>query len=471
MFSKKDIKVFDTKIEELEDIADELTEEINKSSIQEQKEILKVIEKFIKEKKLIIYGGNAQNLAIKRISPKDVFYNDNKVHDFDVYSYDPINHMIELAKRIYNLGFKNIIAIEAIHIETYSLKYYGTALCDMSYMPKYIFDNLQYYIVDGLKIINPYFTYIDFMRMFNDPLTSSSFRWSKNFERYNIMQEYYPLKSKELKNNNLFYIFNKLQEFYPIKPKEYKNEKLYDISDDILNFFNDKIKKSTTLFYTGFIVYNEYAKLSKTSEISINYLTLISSNFINDVNSIISDLKKKFKNNITTDERYPFFQFWDHSVDIRYKNKIICKIYGNNNICIPYKEINKIKYTTFTFNLMWFMIEKFYYSIYKADCNGKPSNYKEIEQGYDDIIKGMLFMKEKFLKEKKKTFLDDTLFQHFVVDKCSGTPKNPGEIRKEMPGYKGFKFDPSKQKNNTLDFSYTNISGRFIIKNENKIIK
>lgn len=448
MFSKKDIKEFNKNIDELENTADELTDKINENSIKEQKAIIKIIEKFIKEKKLIVYGGNAQNLAIKRINPKDIFYDDEGVHDFDVYSYDPINHMVELTKKIYNAGYSNIIASEAIHIETYSLKYYGTALCDMSYMPKYIFDNLPFYVVDGIKIVDPYFTYIDFMRMFNDPLTTSSFRWSKNFERFNLMQEYYPLKEKELKIN-----------------------KILDYDKQLMDYFDDKVKKSKTLFYTGFKVYNEYAKLSNSSEIGIKYLTIISSNFKNDIKLIINDLKKKYKKDITINERYPFFQFWDRSVDIRLNNKLICKIYGNNNICIPYKEKNKIKYTTYTFNLMWFMIEKFYNSIYNIDCSKRPSIYKQIEEDYDNIINGMLYMKKKYLKEKNKTFLDDTLFQHFVVDKCSGTPKNPGEIRKEMPGYIGFKFDPSTKKDNKLEFTYTNISGRFINKDDNKIIK
>ena len=117
------------------------------------------------------------------------------------------------------------------------------------------------------------------------------------------------------------------------------------------------------------------------------------------------------------------------------------------------------------------MIEKFYYTIYNAECNGRPSNYKEIEKNYDDIISGMLYMKEKYLKDNKKTILDNTIFQHFVVDKCSGIPKNAGEIRKEMKDYVGFKYDPSKNKKIDINSNYTNISGRFILNAQNKYIK
>ena len=176
MFTNKDIEVFDNKIDDLEDSAEILTDKVNEGLIKNQKAIISIIESYIKEHQLIVYGGNAQNLAIKKIDPKGVFYDDKDVHDYDVYSFDPRTDAINLTKQIFKAGFKNILAIEAIHVETYSIKYYGTPLCDFSYMPKYIFDNLPILSVDGFKIVNPYLAYIDFMRMFNDPLTSSSFR-------------------------------------------------------------------------------------------------------------------------------------------------------------------------------------------------------------------------------------------------------------------------------------------------------
>lgn len=446
MFTNKDIEVFDDKIEELEDSAEILTDKVNDRLIKDQKAIISIIESYIKEHQLIVYGGNAQNLAIKKIDPKGVFYDDKDVHDYDVYSFDPINDAINLTKQIFKAGFKNILAIEAIHVETYSIKYYGTALCDFSYMPKYVFDNLPILSVDGFKIVNPYLAYIDFMRMFNDPLTSSSFRWSKNFERFNMMQKYYPLTSKELNND--------------IKD---------NIDKSIEKDLRKIISKSDSLIYTGIECFNKYASLCKCDKLGLEYLTLVSTNYLNDVKMILSELKKKY--NITTQERYPFFQFWDFSVDIRIDDKLVCKIYKNNNICIPFKEIKNVKYASFTYNLMWVMIEKFYYSIYDADCSGRPKQSDKIIKRYDQIINGMLFIKDKYLKEHKKTFLDDTIFQHFVTDKCSGVPLNPSDIKNNIKNYRGFKYDPNKKTINNEPHIYTNISGRFINSIGNKLIK
>ena len=446
MFTNKDIEVFDDKIEELEDSAEILTDKVNDRLIKDQKAIISIIESYIKEHQLIVYGGNAQNLAIKKIDPKGVFYDNKDVHDYDVYSFDPINDAINLTKQIFKTGFKNILAIEAIHVETYSIKYYGTALCDFSYMPKYVFDNLPILSVDGFKIVNPYLAYIDFMRMFNDPLTSSSFRWSKNFERFNMMQKYYPLTSKELNND--------------IKD---------NIDKSIEKDLRKIISKSDSLIYTGIECFNKYASLCKCDKLGLEYLTLVSTNYLNDVKMILSELKKKY--NITTQERYPFFQFWDFSIDIRINDKLVRKIYKNNNICIPFKEIKNVKYASFTYNLMWVMIEKFYYSIYDADCSGRPKQSDKIIKRYDQIINGMLFIKDKYLKEHKKTFLDDTIFQHFVTDKCSGVPLNPSDIKNNIKNYRGFKYDPNKKTITNEPHIYTNISGRFINSIGNKLIK
>ena len=446
MFTNKDIEVFDNKIDDLEDSAEILTDKVNEGLIKNQKAIISIIESYIKEHQLIVYGGNAQNLAIKKIDPKGVFYDDKDVHDYDVYSFDPRTDAINLTKQIFKAGFKNILAIEAIHVETYSIKYYGTPLCDFSYMPKYIFDNLPILSVDGFKIVNPYLAYIDFMRMFNDPLTSSSFRWSKNFERFNMMQKYYPLTSKELKND--------------IKD---------NIDKSIEKDLRKIISKSDSLIYTGIECFNKYASLCKCDKLGLEYLTLVSTNYLDDVKMILSELKKKY--NITTQERYPFFQFWDFSIDIRINDKLVCKIYKNNNICIPFKEIKNVKYASFTYNLMWVMIEKFYYSIYDADCSGRPKQNNEIIKRYDQIINGMLFIKDKYLKEHKKTFLDDTIFQHFVTDKCSGVPLNPSDIKNKIKNYRGFKFDPNKKAASNENHIYTNISGRFINSKGNKFIK
>ena len=451
MFSKTEQKLFLKNIEELKNKSSDVSGEILKPTREEQINIMNIIIKYIKDNNMIIYGGNAQNLAIKRIDPQGCFYDDNEIHDFDTYSSSPIQDAINICNLIYNAGYKNVIAQEAIHIETYTIKYGNLALCDLSYVPKYILDNLNTYSVDGFKIIDPYFAYIDFMRVFSDPLTTSSFRWDKHFNRFNIMLKYYPLEPK----------YNKIE-----------SNKNNIITKELKNIIKEILKTSESLITVGYNCYNYYVKLilNKTDKIPLNYYTFISTNYLIDTQYIYDKLKKIYKNQITKKEKYPFFQFWDYSTEIYLNDELILKIYGNNNICIQYKEYKNIKYAGFTTNLMWFMIENIYYKMYNKDCSGSPSpNQKNIiNDVYMKLIQNLLYMKVNYLKKYKKSILDNSPFQHFIFD-CLGFPIDSSEIRNNIKNYKGFKYSPRKILLKELPHVYSNISGRFINPKNEKI--
>ena len=128
-----------------------------------------------------------------------------------------------------------------------------------------------------------------------------------------------------------------MQKYYPLTSKELKNDIKDNIDKSIEKDLRKIISKSDTLIYTGIECFNKYASLCKCDKLGLEYLTLVSTNYLDDVKMILSELKKKY--NITTQERYPFFQFWDFSIDIRINDKLVCKIYKNNNICIPFKEV------------------------------------------------------------------------------------------------------------------------------------
>ena len=451
MFSNKEQKIFLSNVEDLQTMSEDLTDNITIPTMEDKRKIMNIVIKYIKDNNMIIYGGNAQNLAIKRINPKEVFYEEGTINDFDTYSSTPVQDAINICNLIYKAGYKNIIAVEAIHIDTYSLKYNDLTLCDMTYMPKYIIDNVNTYVVDGFRIIDPYFSYIDFMRMFSDPLKSSSFRWEKHFKRFNLMQQFYPITSKY---NKLSFDKNNL------------------ITKDIKKIIKSFLKKSDTSISVGMDCYNQYVKLTltKKDKIPLNCYTILSSNYIIDCYYIYNILKKKYQNRITKKEKYPFFQFWDKSCEIYLDNHPIIKIFKNNNICIQYKEINNIKYASFTTNLMWLMIENVYYKMYNKNCSKSPSpnDRKFINDCYMKLLENMLYMKNFYLKKYKKTFLDDTIFQHFVFN-CIGTPISPNEIKKNIPNYKGFKYIPDNGIINEISKSYMNISGRFM-NNNNEVI-
>ena len=451
MFSDKEQELFLSNIEKLQSESEDLTNEIVIPTLKDKNDVMNIVIKYIKDNNLVVYGGNAQNLSIKRINPKDCFYEENTINDFDTYSSNPVQDIINVSNIIYKAGYKDIRAQEAIHIDTYTLKFGELNLCDFTYMPKYILDNINTYVVDGIRIIDPYFAYIDFMRMFSDPLFNSSRRWDKTFKRLMLMQKYYPIEPK----------YNKL---------EFNNNN--NINKDIKSIIKSFLKKSDTSISIGQDVYNKYVKLILKPEdkIPLNSYTIITSNYLVDTQYIYQLLKKKYKDKITKKEKYPFFQFWDTSCEIYLDNLPIVKIYRNNNICIQYKTYKNIKYASFTTNLMWLMIENIYYKMYNKDCSASPNNNQKqiINDIYIKLLQNMLYMKDLYLTKNKKTFLDDTLFQHFVL-KCSGVPISENELRKNIKNYKGFKYIPNNGIIENLQKVYNNISGRFISSNNELI--
>ena len=449
MFSKKEQKDFLNNVKDLQSLSTDLTDEISIPSLEDKGKVRRLLIKYIQDNNMIIYGGSAQNLAVKRINPKGCFYEEGEIHDFDTYSSSPIQDALNICNLIYNEGFKDIMASEAIHIDTYTIKYAGIPICDLTYMPKYIIDNVNTYNVDGFRIIDPYFSYIDFMRMFSDPLSSSSFRWDKHFERFNLMQQYYPLEPK----------YNKLE-------LDNSNQLNKDIKKIIKKFLSN----NETCISVGLDCYNKYVDLTlkKSDKVPLNSYTIITSNYIIDTYYIFDLLKKKYKNKIIKKEKYPFFQFWDVCCEIYLDNQLIIKIFRNNNICIQYKEYKNIKYASFTTNLMWFMIENVYYKMYNKDCSKSPSiiERKTINDIYMKLLQNMIYMKELYLKKNKKSLLDNTLFQHFVLQ-CSGVPLSSNEIKKNTPYYRGFKYIPDNKIIKEMTKIYQNISGRYMnTKNE-----
>ena len=70
------------------------------------KKIIIIIEQFIKEKKLISYGGTAVNNLLPF---KYQFYNKNvEIPDYDMYSSNALNDANELDDIYYTKGFTNI---------------------------------------------------------------------------------------------------------------------------------------------------------------------------------------------------------------------------------------------------------------------------------------------------------------------------------------------------------------------------
>ena len=85
------------------------------------KDIITVLEKFIRDKNLVCYGGTAINNILP---PTDQFYNrDLEIPDYDFFSPNAMNDAKALADIYFNQGFSDVEAKAGVHYGTYKVRY------------------------------------------------------------------------------------------------------------------------------------------------------------------------------------------------------------------------------------------------------------------------------------------------------------------------------------------------------------
>lgn len=173
--------------------------------------ILKIVENFIINNKLILYGGQAIHFMLKLHG--EYLYDEYTIPDYDFYSYDHINHSYQLVKEIIDAGFdiNEISVINAMHPQTLRVRYKFNVVADISYIPKSVFElinslSLNY---NNILITSPYLQYIDMHESLSLPFRGFPMeniynRWKKDIKRYNILYNIYKLPDEKLnKNKNL----------------------------------------------------------------------------------------------------------------------------------------------------------------------------------------------------------------------------------------------------------------------------
>ena len=124
------------------------------------KNIIIIMEQFIKQKKLISYGGTAVNNLLPL---KYQFYNKNvEIPDYDMYSSDALNDAKELADIYYTKGFTNIEAKAGKHYGTYKVFVNFMPIADITQLDKDLFLKLKN---TSIQINNILYAPPNFLRM------------------------------------------------------------------------------------------------------------------------------------------------------------------------------------------------------------------------------------------------------------------------------------------------------------------
>jgi hypothetical protein len=468
LYAKDDIELLSKNIDSINEKIERKQLEMYEPNDIERKKITTFILDFIKANKRKIYGGYALNNLVIDKSLSEGFYKDYQTPDVDFYSPSPIEDLINLCNILQKAGFKRVVGKESRHSDTYSIFVNFQLYCDISYVPRNIYNRMPFKEIKGLNYIHPFFMTIDYLRMITDPL-ASYWRIEKSLKRMVLLQKHYPLP----KVDKPIQIMNNQQDL----------EKCVDL---VSNYLVDR--KSTITI--GFYAYNYFVNASETKNknvkpINIPYHEFISTNYKGDFDELIEILKKQFGDTrITHKEFYPFFQFTGFSVEILLDNEVIAVIYSHNKKCLPYQIVpalefkdGKINKTKGNITLGSFSLTVLFAQI--MTIKYRVNNDRTMTEVYMTIVSHLIQARaEYFKKYNKNIFNEDTLFRDFIVE-CIGEGIHPDrevglrmEARRKKNKKAYYMYDPEKDmKSADTTYNFSNVSGNEIKNDKNLQLK
>ena len=181
---------------------------------------MNVVKQFIINKKRILTGGMAIDMALRKKG--SFLYKDNKIPDYDFYSP-------EFHKDAYDLGsvlsnkFSDISVINAMHSSTMRVRVQFVVVADITYIPEEVYNNIPTIVYNNLIVVHPSYQMIDqhlalSFPFKNPPMETIMDRWKKDIMRYDLLTKSYPINFPDIKASKYSSLVN-----FAIKCKILKN--------------------------------------------------------------------------------------------------------------------------------------------------------------------------------------------------------------------------------------------------------
>ena len=171
---------------------------IDEMESQDIKNLTKVVEGYLRESRLVCYGGT----AINNILPKKYqFYDDEyDVPDYDFYSPAPTTDAKKIADLYAAAGYQEVEAKAGVHPGTVKVFAQGIGIADVTFLEPPLFEKLQ---KDAIKVDGILYAPADFLRMnmyieLSRPQGHVG-RWEKVLKRLNLLNQAFPLKTSACK--------------------------------------------------------------------------------------------------------------------------------------------------------------------------------------------------------------------------------------------------------------------------------
>jgi hypothetical protein len=180
-------------MEEIAKMVKDLESENNRVAAKDPGTItsLAVVKKFLKEHRVLCYGGTAINNLLPK---KDQFYNpEEDVPDYDFFSKTPQAHSVIIANQ---LRKEDIAAVEVkpgMHLGTFKVFADFTGVADITHLDEEIFDRLwdQAEVREGIHYVPVNFLRMSMYLELSRPHGDVS-RWEKVYSRLELLNKAYP---------------------------------------------------------------------------------------------------------------------------------------------------------------------------------------------------------------------------------------------------------------------------------------
>ena len=401
------------------------------------KGIIRVVENFIRQKKLICYGGT----AINNILPKNAqFYNfASEIPDYDFYSTNAMDDAKELADVYLKEGFQNVEAKAGVHYGTYKVYVNYIPVADITYLNNAIFKQIKEEAINiaGLHYAPPNFLRMAMYLELSRPAGDTS-RWEKVLKRLVLLNKYYPLKTQTNCGNVDF---------------QRKMETTDNNSEKLYYMVRDSLIDQDVVFFGGYAakLYSKYMKKNDKEQIEkIPDFDVLSEEPELCATILKEQLQMNGYKGIKIITREPIGEIIPLRIELLINNETLAFIYkpiachNYNTINIDGKEVNIA-----TIDTMMSFYLAFYYS-------NEPYHYKE---------RILCMSKYLFDVEQKNRLSQKGLLKRFSLN-CKGKQSTMESILSE----KTKKFAELKDKRNTREYElwflrYNTDSIKF---NENK---
>lgn len=404
-----------------------------------------IVRAYLIKYKRKIYGGMSIDESIKRKNKKKAIYDEDNFPDYDFYTPEPINDIVNITNELVKAGFKDVQGKEAFHANTYKIRVenYENELADISYVWSYLYYKIPTIVIKDLHFVHPDFQIMDIYRIITNPMTG----WLK------IEKAYYRAMLLEK-----FYLLPKTKKFLKQELKTCKcnyqigSSKPFYIQKMISEVINDFLSKRKDYIIVGDYAYNKFIEKSKIQLKEERMLVpqskkytlrvyIFSQKFDNFIKELIKFLKndKSMKiKEISSQKYHPFIELYPNSIKIMVNNHIIIRIY-RTDICQPYQKIDNLLYGSIHLQLLHYYSKSFRELITKEKLHHKKY--------FQFIISNLEYAREHYYQKKKKLGIEKNPYQELQIE-CMGNEINtPFQLMIERKKTrKDFAYFPTKTK-------------------------